>query len=334
MALASHWHGGTRMASKQQQQVGRQEGSRWINRRPEPDEFAKWFRENVRVHDGLEHAHYLPGITLIPNKEKVKEVRLDEQGNPQIVDVEQMVWTPYPKVETRVAYFWDFMFLHPEWRGKIKLVPHATVENFPEHFFRMTGTDATGKPVPFVGVSYQIEILIRGRRGEPVIEPPAGTKIVALNRKGYNGTITPDENAIHKAQTGGIGRALGFAGMLMVPGAGIATAEDMLEFLAGESPMPGTEPTLPPVTEPTAAAATGQATDLDGLIAAHIERLQAEYPHAYDEARAWAREKGYDLDHPPEVARRGLERLLRTKLASAEKQAAASEPPVGVEIGN
>lgn len=300
----------------EQQEIGRQEGSRWINRRPGPDEFAKWFRENVRVHDGLSHADYLPGITLIPNKEKVKDVRLDQNGNPAIVDVEQMVWAPYPKVETRVAYFWNYMALHPEWKGSIKLIVDGDPPpHLPRGFFQLTGQDPSGKPVPFVGVSYQVGIITRGRHAEPVIEPPAGTKVVALNKRGWNGVISPDENAIHKAQTGGIGRALGFAGMLMVPGAGIATAEDMLEFLAGDTPAPAAE--LPPVTE--LAAENGQANDLEGLIAAHIERLQSEYPQSYEEARAWAREKGYDLDTPPTTALRGLERQLRAKLETAQR---------------
>lgn len=303
------------MAKQQEQEVGRQEGSRWINRKPTGDELARWFKENVRVHDGLNHADYLPGITLIPNKEKVKEVRIDGNGDPKIVEVEQLVYAPYPKVETRISYFWDYMALHPEWLGAIKLLDHEPVPHLPRGFFQLTGTDASGKPVPFVGVSYQVTITTRGRHREPVIEPAAGTKVVAMNKRGYNGVVYPDENAIHKAQTGGQGRALGFAGMLMVPGAGIATAEDMLEFLAGESPAPAVE--LPPVTEP-AAANGGHATDLEGLVKTHIERLQAEFPQSYEEARAWAHEKGYDLDNPPTTALRGLEKQLRTKLLNAE----------------
>jgi hypothetical protein len=303
-----------------QQEIGYQEGSRWINRRPAPEELARWFQENVQIHDGLSHRDYLPGITLIPNREKVKEVRVDQAGNPQIVEVEQLAYAPYPKVEARIAYFWSLMRLHPEWLGRIKLVPVEPVKTLPPGFFQMPVPDATGQKMTlFLGVSYQVEITER-RSGKAVIEPAGGTKMVPLLKKGYGGVYYPDPDAVHKAQTSAQGRALGYAGMLVVSGSGIATAEDMADFIAGEPPAPS----LPPVEEPSPVENGAIPPGLAELVATQRAKLEAEFPQSYEEARAWAHEKGFDLGDPPAHALRGLELQLRRKLAAA--QAAGARP--------
>jgi hypothetical protein len=86
------------------------EGSRWINERPTSQEVAEWFR-SVPLHDGMDHEKYVGGITLIQGVEKADEiVGYDGDGRPVIVeDVRNVTFTPYMKVETRVAYFHDYV---------------------------------------------------------------------------------------------------------------------------------------------------------------------------------------------------------------------------------
>jgi hypothetical protein len=98
-----------------------------------------------------------------------------------------------------------------------------------------------GKTVSFVGVSMQVMIYERSRttgQDRPLITPAPGTKLVAAASK-----WDVDPHALSKAETGAVGRALGMAGMLVIPGSGVATAEDMQEL--GQ---PGyvSEPQLPP----------------------------------------------------------------------------------------
>lgn len=295
------------MATKELE--GRREGCRWINQPPTPDELGRWFEGNVRLHPELKHEHYLPGITLIPNKEYI-EVPGHEKKVPR------NVFTPYPKVETRELYFWDWCDVNG-YLGEIELQSAAPSKYLPAGFFQMPVKDMGGRETPFIGVTYKVHIwkpdLRRGGKGRPVRLPPAGTKVVPLLKRSFNGTFAPDENAVLKCQTGAIGRALGYAGMLIVPGAGIASAEDMQELAASE-PAPSEAPAVEVPVDALAAA-----SGLEGLVSELRARLQSEFPPAYEEAVAWAREKGYDIEAPPAAALRGLERQLRQKIERAEK---------------
>jgi hypothetical protein len=209
------------------------EGSRWYNQRPPADDVSYWFSTAVRLHDGLEHEHYIGGVTLIQATEKSDEVAsFDKDGLPIIRERRDLVYIPYVKVETRVAYFWTLLERHPEWRGEILPVPNASSDELglPPGFFRYVAADPknAGKTVSFVGVSMQVMIYERSRttgQDRPLITPAPGTKLVAAASK-----WDVDPHALSKAETGAVGRALGMAGMLVIPGSGVATAEDMQEL--------------------------------------------------------------------------------------------------------
>jgi hypothetical protein len=198
------------------------------------------------MHEGLKAERYVGGVTLIPAKMKPKIVA----NNGAIVDgPEQLVFTPYVKVETRVAYFWDLMAQHPEWVGASRRSRPSgsrrramTNVHLPPGFFRMPVQKADGKHVEYIGQSVRVRVYkadtlewaeswASGKReqvlrGIPVMAPPPGTKVVpVLNKWGE------DPFALMKAETGALGRALGMAGMLVVPGSGVATAEDVQEAM-------------------------------------------------------------------------------------------------------
>jgi hypothetical protein len=128
------------MADEQEQTIRKgREGSRWINERPTGEDVADWFEKNVELPDGLEHKHYLPGIVLIPQNEKSKEVIGFRDGMPVQKEVENRVYIPYAKVETRVKMFWDYMALHEDWFGVIEPVEveGGKSKGFPPGYFSM-----------------------------------------------------------------------------------------------------------------------------------------------------------------------------------------------------
>jgi hypothetical protein len=269
---------------------GHQEGSRWINERPSGEDVAKWFITNAPMHDGMYPQRYVTGVVLIPAKEKARYAAQDGQGNVTFPEVEQLVYVPYVKVETRVAYFWDYVrsLGDGDYVGAIEPadVPRLEVEgvynmNLPPGFFRLPVQEASGKFVHFLCCSMQVRIYAPD--GAVVMAPATGTKMVScLTRWGI------DEHALMKAETGAVGRALGMAGMLVLPGSGVATAEDMQEMLAAEGrPSVGVDARLPASGEP------------DELVRAQIlelsAQLQSEHPGRFEELEAWAREKKIDL---------------------------------------
>lgn len=311
------------------------EGSRWINQRPSGEEVAAWFVQNAPMHEGMDPERYVTGVTLIPAKEKPKV--LAQNGN--VVDgPEQLVWTPYVKVETRVAYFWDLMMLHTgKWVGVIEPEPAAQLEvqgyrntHMPAGFFRMPVQGRDGKPVMYLGQSQRVRVYradslqwvdtweggrkVRKLEGIPVMSAPAGTKVVPeLTKWGE------DPNAVMKAQTGALGRALGMAGMLVIPGSGVATAEDMHEAL--ERPG-GISAALPgdPADFADAAAGAAAAGDLKAQAEGLITRLQSEHPQAMEGVQAWAKQRKLNLNEltPESPALRGVVRQLEKALAEAQ----------------
>lgn len=237
-------------ASIAERRVG-QEGSRWINMRPSGQEVAEWFADNVQLHDeGLNHGHYVQGLTLIAQKMKENEVVGWAEDNKPIIDErENVVYVPYAKVETRVKYFWDYMKLKgDEFLGVIETVPPVKpVDSLPPGFGYMRVATSDGKQVVYVTCSAQVTVykretvkmidlvnrrtgeITRVREGEIIMQSAPGTKMVAtLGRYGA------DNFSLMKAETGAVGRALGLLGMLVVPGSGVATAEDMQEAMALE----------------------------------------------------------------------------------------------------
>lgn len=323
------------MSPAQADEIGFQEGSRWINKRPSGTEVADWFKGNVELHEGLKPEKYVTGVTLIGANEKIKEVRRNANDQDVQVEIQRYTWTPYAKVETRVAYFWDLMALHPEWLGQIAPVevPRTTDQgvynaNLPAGFFRLPIPLNDGQFAIFLCCSMRCRVLDRstvekvhtvrqitdadgsvieerqrhGYDGVPVFEfPPAVKMIAQLGRYGA------DEFSLMKAETGAVGRALGMAGMLVIPGSGIATAEDMQEV--PQHAANPEEATLPPAEEPKAPV------DVEEVVQAGIARLQSEAPLLYDELAAWAAEKKIDLMTIKDTQLRGVLAQVERKLA-------------------
>lgn len=298
-----------------------QEGSRWYNERPDPKALAKWFDENVGIHEGLESKDYVQGITLIPATEKPKEViGFDDDGNPMISQIEHMVYVPYAKVETRVKYFHDLMGIKgDDWLGIIEPVsPPDADKRLPPGFFTYLIPTTEGKGVRYVCCTMKVTVFKRDtvkfveqvnrrtgeitmiREGETIIDAPPATKMVPVTMSGWGSnrgerTIVADDSAMMKAETGAVGRALGMAGMLVIAGSGVATAEDMNEAL--NSPDQTGTPELPPTPdeEPTAVLPADQpeagpreiaALKEDATIA--INALKNDFPNAFKLFQDWA----------------------------------------------
>jgi hypothetical protein len=308
-------------------------GSRWVHNEPSGEELAQWFSANVRIHDGLDHAHYVSGIVLIPQTEKHK-VTL-ENGN--IVQRERLTFTPYPTAAARLAYFMDWVAVQQEHRDVVWAIePDQTLARdggLPAGFFRYTVAwkNDAGAPIEkrFIGCSMQVRVwahdIRAGGKGRPVMEPAPGSKIVPTM-----GRFGADENALMKAQTGAVGRALALAGMLVLPGTGIATAEDVQEALA--APGAGAEPQLPaePASGPEGAA-EGPSTDAStdaSISTADQQRARAaeligalqEYPDKLAEVQAWASERKLDLNDIRGQALRGAVRKLEKALEEAHSE--------------
>lgn len=300
------------------------EGSRWLHNPPSGEDFAKWFYANVKIHEGLEHGDYVNGIALIPNTEKIKLTREDAEGRAAIVETQRLSFSPYPQVETRVRYFWDYCAQNG-YLGEIEEVPvREQKANLPEGVAIMVVTAANGTAHTFVAASYRVRVYERdvrtGGKGKLVMAPPMGSKHVSLH-----GRFGPDVNAVMRAQTGAIGRALGFAGMLVVPGTGVSTAEDMQDYIANPS-VGGPEPTLPVNAPESAVAAvateepqTASGQPLSEVIAGYVETLRDHHPDTWEQVAQWATERDLDLDNVPAASERAVERQLRRKLEAASK---------------
>jgi hypothetical protein len=362
----------------EEQQAAVQEGSRWLHAKPTGAEFAAWFNENVPVHDGLDASKYVGGVTLISATEKVKLTKFKQNGDPYTHEVEHAVFIPYAKVETRVKYFRDLMEAKAdEWIGVIRpadVQRYADVEQMQRRFFNghlppgffihPQTWFASQKENVSLYIGYAAEVLVyrkddwfeKGHDAHPVISG-FGTKAVPA-QKNY-----PDDTALMKAETGAVGRALGMAGMLVIPGSGVATAEDVQEAQASETVTPQASPEATPATvaavattthAPEAPAAATQAPaqatttapegqpvpqagageepsdeDMRQAVAAMISRLESEHPETLERFRAWYREQSQqrnmgELHTLQGPALRGIVRRLERALATAETEKQAA----------
>lgn len=304
---------------------GYQEGSRWINRRPTGEEVAAWFMDNAPMHEGMDPKRYVTGVTLIPAKEKVRVMRMRPQtGAMFMVEEEQLVYTPYVKVETRVAYFWDLMrvqetvgVIEP---AKVKQHKDLRNEHLPPGFFRMVIRKADGKDVNFLACSMQVWVYAGDDsrpqgRGRALMEPPAGTKMVAeLTKYGE------DPFVVMKAETGAVGRALGMAGMLVLPGSGVATAEDMQEAATAggggsvDALLPEQEEPGAP-QEPQADAAQAPDAEIRKRIAELSAQLESDNPGGFEQVQEWAAERKIDLNNIKAEQLRGVLRQIERAMA-------------------
>jgi hypothetical protein len=273
---------------------GRREGNRWIGNPPDPAEFATWFKESVKLHhEDLDHDQFVGGIVLIPQEEKVKRVRRD---NNAIVELPRLAWTPYAKVETRLDYFWTWCRLSG-YLGEIEpvLPRDADTKGLAPGMYWLDQPDGR-QSTRMVVCSMQVRVhdpyyaIRTGGKGRAVMCPPPGTK--QLKPVAGKSQLYADPNLLMKVETGAVGRALGMAGMLVIPGSGVATAEDMAEFVRGAPAEGDAEPDLPP---PSSAPPAPVLEDPRKHLAELILRLESEAPAKADEVAAWAREKKINL---------------------------------------
>lgn len=310
-------------------------GNRWVGQEPTPDEVKTWF-EAISLHDGLEHSDYLGGITLVSATEKVPT--LNERG--AIIRQDQPIFTPYPKVETRVKYFTDLM-LHKEdeWVGLIKAIPVDQQEggqNVPSSLGLTEGFYYTGVKTE-KGIAVFIVYSVRAsvyRRADLDGKAPTEDSLALLQGVGTKQVPVlrypdrADENAMMKAQTGAVGRALGMIGMLVLPGAGVATADDVEESQATEdrggaaSTPPGEQAEEAPVDE---AKLRADAT-------ADLTILKDDFPAKWEEIQEWSRERHFArLSEISGPALKGFVRKVRKAVEDAqgaqEARAAAEGAP-------
>jgi hypothetical protein len=125
----------------------------------------------------------------------------------------------------------------------------------------------------------------------------------------------PDPNAFMKAETGAVGRALGMAGMLVIPGSGVATAEDMQESGASMA-VAEAEPELPDA----AAAAPTPDTEVDvrDRINEGLATLESEFPEGFEKVTSWASGRSIDLDDIKDTQLRGVLRQIERGLVAAQ----------------
>jgi hypothetical protein len=319
------------------QRVGRI-GSSWWNYRPTGEEVAEWFATTT-LHEGMEHADWVTGITLIEATQKITEIAgFSDDNRPILVpDVQHLTYVPYPKVDTRIAYFHRLMSIREGWTGFVLPVPAQNPSGMSVGLFAVKAKLPDGSVASLVCCTSRV-LVIEGdvewveqedadgvkRRyptGKTVIDAPPGTKSVPiLNRWGK-----ADENAVAKAQTGSVGRALGFAGMLVIPGTGVATAEDMQEALSGGQGSPGAPETATAVPDQSSGSGRFPEDDDTALrtrAADLLRKLQQEHPADLLAFQAWARERKHKrLEDISGAALKGVTKKLEKVLDEAERNA-------------
>jgi len=224
------------------------QGSRWLYAQPNEEQGREWFGSQ-RLHAGMDHDPYIGGVVVIGANEKIKQTFQNAVGAWLNREVERMVFTPYVKVDTRIAYFHDWVaHLNADDPFKyitvIEPVPVKIIDNdrspyfnahLPEGYFMHVVRNNTNNEsfnryicARWRTAIYERESWLHKVRGDDEARPllqGIGTKQTLLVKQ------YADDNALMKAETGAIGRALGVAGILVV-GTGIATAEDIQEAMA------------------------------------------------------------------------------------------------------
>jgi hypothetical protein len=324
------------------------EGNRWVNERPSGEQFAEWFK-TVHLHDGLDHEDFVAGITLIQQKEKGLEVIGFDGDIPQMREFQNLVYIPYAKVDTRIAYWEAWKDLHPEWVAVIEPVAYpgqlGSNVGLPPGFFPFKQTHGE-KETRYVGCSMrakvfdaetvqEVEVVETGPDGKPWRRRALTGKVVKLHPTGTKisscaGRYEVDDHSMMKAETGAVGRALGMAGMLVIPGSGVATAEDMQEAAAstGGPPTPGGA-ALPSDVPTDVADRENDPAFLRDRIGVLLTRLQADHPEALKGFQAWSRDRGFNsVDELSDIQVKGVVKKLEKVLDDAGRQVADSAPPL------
>jgi hypothetical protein len=349
------------------------EGGRWLNERPTSVEFAEWFQASMPIDPKLRHEDYVGGVVLIPavDSKAPYVTGFTDKGVPMIEQREELNYIPYAKVETRINYFWNLLEAHPEWCSVVEYVtsPRIPIDFITEEEVREGTERATIKrrqpgamtvlthqlpegfsiiSVPvgqgythFICCTIRVAIHRANDEGLPLGKPlrtGRGTKQVPL----LAGRATPyaDPNAAMKAETGAFGRALGFAGIFVIPGSGVATAEDMLEALTQEQtpaqPATGNAGPAAP-TEPPVRTGAEQAAEDDETLRARAQALYAalsqEQPAKAEEFGQWARQRRLtSLGEAHGAILRGVVKKLE-RLSDREEGAHVPATPPAAEPG-
>jgi hypothetical protein len=106
------------------------------------------------------------------------------------------------------------------------------------------------------------------------------------------GRFDVDENAVMKAETGAIGRALGAAGILIAPGSGIASAEDVAESVSSQ----GTRGVDESSAETGNGGEPSNQTSNESLrthARALIDDLRSNHPAEFAEFSGWAQSRSF-----------------------------------------
>jgi hypothetical protein len=301
--------------------IGR-EGGQWWNTRPTGEEVSAWFIDSVPVHEGMNVEDWASGVTLIQSTEKVTEITgTTTDGSPILNTVEHVVHTPYVKVETRLRYFWalveeldGFGVIQPVELAVVDEGPLSNVHLPPGFFYEQVAVSSTDVET-FICCSMRARIFEKDsmeRRvirsvdqpthevidGKLLLDAPAGTKAVPLL-----GRTGADPNAMMKAETGAIGRALAMAGMLVAPGSSIATAEDVAEALTAER-----RPSSTAVSTAPADARPEDEGSLRSKAMQAMRELEAAFPNRHKHVQAWAVDRKFSID---EIGMTGLKAVLR-----------------------
>lgn len=266
------------------------EGSRWRHAPPSEEGIREWF-DSQHLHPGMTHAPYVSGLVLIGAKEKVNRTRRRNSGDTYVQEVEEAVFVPYVKVDTRIAYFRDYVRMlngmaanadndegdswipleFGDYFGVIRPVPQREITDESSAYFNgnlpegysvyavRNNDDPQGRAniSRYLVATFEAAIYKRssGDKPDQLVARGRGSKQTPMKRQ------YADDNAIMKAETGAIGRALGVLGMLVI-GTGVATAEDVQEAV-----------TAPP----------GNATGTTGPAAATLPRSDVTTPEMIQE---------------------------------------------------
>ncbi len=339
-------------------------GSRWLHAQPSEADVRAWF-ETQRLHPGMEHGPYVSGLVLIGAKEKVNVTKKRvSDGLPFVTEVEQAVFVPYVKVDTRIAYFRDYVRLlnavdgepreYGDYYGVIRPVAQVVIQaedsayyngNLPAGFTVHPVRVGENTVIRYLIATYEAAIFRRGEQGQPdrLVARGQGSKQTGTKRGNY-----AEDNAVMKAETGAIGRALGVLGMLVV-GTGVATAEDVQESLAATpGAAAGVSATLPPiqVSDVTTPAMIAEVTpppaepvdalggedfgpaltlpddngELRQLALDLRQEMEAKFPDAWALYVAWWTERGYaPLDELEGPALRGVVIKLQRDLDACKQ---------------
>lgn len=180
------------------------------------------------------------------------------------------------------------------------------------------------------------EIMRVARSMCPPLRKGRATKQVPM----LMGRSTPwaDPSSMMKAETGALGRALGFAGIFVIPGSGVATAEDMQEALSQgstppqEAPSQGNQGPAAPDVTPVRTGAE-QAQDEEGQLKARAaelwKKLGEDHPGKATEFGEWAQSRNLrNLSEAKGAMLKGVVKKLEKLNDEAEQASQQAALPI------